>query len=75
MLIHLYAVHAWSEDAKGDAESPRANGHANGHPNGYARVDRRTQDAEEFELEGLDSEDEDDEALRHKENRPLAAHR
>lgn len=82
MLIHLYAVHAWGQDTKADAETPRvngfanghANGHATGHSNGYARVDRRVRDAEEFELDGLDSEDDDD-GLENKERRPLVAQR
>lgn len=77
MLIHLYAVHTWSEDAKADAEAPRANGltngHANGNGNGYARANRQIQDVEEFELSGLDSDDEDDEATGDKERMPLVA--
>ncbi|OAL51001.1 hypothetical protein IQ07DRAFT_508243 [Pyrenochaeta sp. DS3sAY3a] len=76
MLVHLYAVHAWDENSKSDTEAPRtnglANGHANGHPNGYARANQRVRDAEEFELGGLDS-DEDDDALDNKESRPLVA--
>ena len=40
----------------------------NGAANGYARVDRRVRDAEEFELEGL-TDDEDDDESRHKEGR------
>lgn len=39
----------------------------NGGANGYARVDHRVRDAEEFELEGL-TDDEEDEP-RHKEGR------
>lgn len=77
MLIHLYAVHTWNEDDKADAEAPRANGlmngHANGNHNGYARANRRIQDAEEFELSGLESEDEDDEVPGDKERIPLVA--
>ena len=74
MLIHLYAVYAWGQDDKADAEAPLANGHANGHINGYTRVDRRVRDAEEFELEGLDSDDEEDDSPRmNKEHRSLAA--
>jgi hypothetical protein len=75
MLIHLYAVYAWGQDDKADAEAPLANGHANGHINGYTRVDRRVRDAEEFELEGLDSDDdeEDDSPRMNKEHRSLAA--
>lgn len=55
MLIHLYAVYAWEQDDKADAEAPHLNGLGNG--NGYSRVDRRTVGADEFELEGLDSDD------------------
>lgn len=77
MLLHLYAVHAWGQTTKSDAETPRTNGMANGHAdrrtNDYARTDRRIRDAEEFELEGIDSDDEDDEALGDKERRPLVA--
>lgn len=71
MLIHLYAVHAWGQSAKSDAETPRANGA----PNGYARADRRVRDAEEFELEGLVSDDDDDDAvpIEDKERRPLTS--
>jgi hypothetical protein len=80
MLIHLYAVSAWAQDSKADAEAPRmnglANGHANGHPNGYTNANRRIRDAEEFELDGLDSDDEDDNApFVNKESRPLVAQR
>lgn len=73
MLIHLYAVHAWTEDDKADLETPHLNGNVNGHANGYARVDTRVRDAEEFELGGLDSDDDNDDVLRSKEQRPLAA--
>jgi hypothetical protein len=77
MLIHLYAVSAWGQDTRADAEAPRmnglANGHANEHPNGYTNANRRIRDAEEFELEGLDSDDEDDVPLVNKESRPLVA--
>ena len=59
MLLHLYAVHAWGKNSKSDAEAPRVNGHVNGLPNGHARTDRRVRDAEEFELEGLMSDEED----------------
>lgn len=63
LLIHLYAVHSF-EVSKNDAEAP----HVNGNANGYARVDRMARDAEEFELEGL-TDDEDDEEPLHKEGR------
>ena len=70
MLLHLYAVYAWGQDSKHDAEVPRANGHVNGLPNGHARTDRRVRDAEEFELEGLISDDEDPESARAHKERP-----
>jgi hypothetical protein len=74
MLIHLYAVSAWGQDNKTDAEAPRMNDQANGHLNGYTSANRRVRDAEEFELEGLDSDDEDDDTpLVNKESRPLVA--
>ena len=63
LLIHLYAVHSF-EVSKNDAEAP----HVNGNANGYARVDRMARDAEEFELEGLTDDEDDDEPL-HKEGR------
>lgn len=75
MLIHLYAVHAWQQDSKADHEAPLTNGfahgHTNGHPNGYARANQRARDAEEFELGGLDSDDDD--VHENKERRPLVA--
>lgn len=53
MLLHLYASYAWPLDAT----QPKltANGGLNGH---VGHVDRRVRDAEEFELEGLMSDDE-----------------
>lgn len=63
LLIHLYAVHSF-EASKNDVEAP----HVNGNGNGYARVDRMARDAEEFELEGLTDDEDDDEPL-HKEGR------
>ncbi len=57
MLLHLYATYAWPIDAS--KSKPVANGGiANGHIPGHS-LDRRVMDAEEFELEGLMSEDED----------------
>jgi len=70
MLLHLYAVSTWTQKSKSDAEAPRINGHVNGrvHP-----TERRVQDAEEFELEGLISEDEDtDSPVEKKPKRPVA---
>ncbi len=52
MLLHLYATHAWPLDAQ---SKNLPNGTANGH---VGVVDRRVKDAEEFELEGLMSDDE-----------------
>jgi hypothetical protein len=74
MLLHLYAVHAWGEESKSDAEAPRANGQTNGHANGYIRAERRVRDAEEFELAGLDSDEDEDTPMHSKETRPLVAH-
>ncbi|KAF2868395.1 hypothetical protein BDV95DRAFT_630596 [Massariosphaeria phaeospora] len=76
MLLHLYAVHVWGETSKSDSEAPRANGYAgaNGRPNGHAVApgERRVRDAEEFELDGLVSDDEDGESpIESKERRPL----
>ena len=53
MLLHLYATHAWPAVAK----STVANGHL---ANGHAVDGRRVRDAEEFELEGLMSDDDDE---------------
>jgi hypothetical protein len=74
MLIHLYDVSTWSITTKSDAEAPRANGMANGHGmgNGHARADhRRVRDAEEFELEGLITDDDDDDDDEDEDARPL----
>lgn len=68
MLLQLYANHTWPIEPhnpitlkKSDSENGRlryGNGTAGG-PTGHARDrDRRIRDAEEFELEGLMSEDE-----------------
>jgi len=71
MLVHLYAVSAWGHTSKSDAEAPRTNGYTNGH----VTSNRRVRDAEEFELAGIDSDDDDEnEPLRSKETRPLVAH-
>lgn len=75
MLVHLYAVHAWGQNSKTDAEAPRA---ANGVPNGHVRTERGvgSRDAEEFELEGLMSDDDDLESpVETKARQPLAAQR
>ena len=69
MLLHLYAVGAQPAYIKLDPEDGRPNGHLT---NGHApERDARVRDAEEFELEGLTSEDDelagDDEPLVKKE--------
>ena len=69
MLLHLYANYAWPLDAQ---PKSLANGGLRGHVHA-GQVDRRVRDAEEFELEGLMSEDEVSEesagaAGRKKEN-------
>lgn len=68
MLLHLYAVGAQPAYIKLDPEDgcPTPNGHL--HANGHA--DARAREAEEFELHGLTSDDEDagdDAPLVHKE--------
>ncbi|KAL6712813.1 hypothetical protein ACLMJK_009654 [Lecanora helva] len=71
MLLHLYATHAWPpESSKPNANV--ANGRVlNGHVPGHS-VDRRVRDAEEFELEGLMSDEDGGESPtspgRKKEN-------
>lgn len=56
MLLHLYAVNtlpaAPAKDAAGPARVPRMNGHS------INTDSRQIRDAEEFELEGLMSDDE-----------------
>jgi hypothetical protein len=70
MLVHLYTVHVWGQGSKADAEAPRANGV----PNGHVRTDRRVRDAEEYELEGLMSDDDDPQTpVDSKVRQPLAA--
>lgn len=60
MLLYLYATNVEPPPIKLDPETLRANGGMNGRPNGHARrdLDRRVRDAEEFELEGLISDEE-----------------
>ena len=53
MLLHLYASYAWPLDPT--QPKTKANGGLNGH---VGHVDGRVRDAEEFELEGLMSDDE-----------------
>jgi len=70
MLIHLYAVNVWGETTQSNGDAP----HANGRPKTHRR-DRRVRDAEEFELEGLISEDEDAEPLVDKQIHDPDSHR
>ena len=62
LLLHLYSIYTWPVDKKA---APRINGAARG--NGHVRPvsgmgdAQRLRDAEEFELEGLMSDDEDTE--------------
>ncbi|MCJ1304946.1 hypothetical protein MMC08_007759 [Hypocenomyce scalaris] len=67
MLLHLYASYAWPINpgpaVKIDQEAFRTNGRANGGLNGHAMSganDSRVRDAEEFELEGLMSDGEEE---------------
>ena len=53
MLLHLYAAHAWPADAKTNG----VNGHVSNWP---VSANRRLRDSEEFELEGLMSDDDDE---------------
>lgn len=74
MLLHLYAVHAWGQDSKSDPEAPRVNSMSNGHANGHIRTNSRLRDAEEFELEGLISEDDEaDTPMESKERQRLVS--
>ena len=57
MLLHLYASYAWPLNANQTKNNNNlANGGLNG--NGHVLPERRVRDAEEFELEGLMSDDE-----------------
>ena len=61
MLLHLYS--AYAPDTKGK-QHVKLGDEENRRPNGHARIpnaaDRQAQDAQEFELEGLMSDDDDD---------------
>ena len=60
MLLYLYSTNVEPPAVKLDPEALHANGSMNGRPNGHVRrgLDRRVRDAEEFELEGLISDEE-----------------
>lgn len=55
MLLHLYASHTWPLTPA----PPKHTDLPNGAPIANGHLDRRMRDAEEFELEGLMSDDED----------------
>ena len=55
VLLHIYASYVWPVD-RNPVVLPKMNGRANGHMRGDSQ---RLRDAEEFELEGLMSDDED----------------
>ena len=55
MLLNLYASHAWPLTPA----PPKHPDLPNGAPIANGHLDRRMRDAEEFELEGLMSDDED----------------
>lgn len=59
MLLHLYYTHTKPKSKDGRAVNGQPNGHIRG-ANSSER--RRVQDAEEFELAGLMSDDDDDES-------------
>jgi hypothetical protein len=68
MLLRLYTYYADSS-AEGKSADPESRLNGSALPNGHARSipdasDRQIRDAEEFELEGLIS-DEDDELTKH----------
>lgn len=67
MLLHLYAVYAWGENSNEDTEAAQPNGHMNG----TARAQRRVRDAEEFELEGLISDEDEESPVEGKGRPPL----
>ena len=55
VLLYIYASYVWPID-RNPVVLPKVNGRANGHLRGDSQ---RLRDAEEFELEGLMSDDED----------------
>lgn len=62
MLLHLYAIYAWPLDAKPtfiNGNLVNGNGHVGNVGTGHVVDGRRVRDAEEFELEGLMSDDDD----------------
>ena len=78
MLLHLYAAYTWpiSGDQNSQSVLPKMNGSGgarrNGHVRGVGSIGdaQRLRDAEEFELEGLMSDDEDTEGGSPGKKRP-----
>ncbi|KAJ9642965.1 hypothetical protein H2199_004487 [Coniosporium tulheliwenetii] len=73
MLLHLYATHAWPAPTKPDVESPPQHRRSSSMPNGQphrpnGHVERQIRDAEEFELEGLMTDDDEPDAAAAKRN-------
>ncbi|KAL8942705.1 MAG: hypothetical protein Q9216_001509 [Gyalolechia sp. 2 TL-2023] len=67
MLLHLYASYAWPVGPAG-AKKDGLQG-TNGVPTANGQIDRRVREAEEFELEGLMSDDEEDSpGVKHSQN-------
>jgi len=69
MLLHLYSAKSTAgkpalATKPGDEEASRP---MNGHPRVPSAMDRQAHDAQEFELEGLMSDD-DDENVKHRTN-------
>ena len=62
MLLNLYAAHAWPLDKDKVMKTNKGlgEGTANGAPRENGHLDRRMRDAEDFELEGLMTDDEED---------------
>ena len=62
MLLHLYSAYSQSSKGKGTSSSSYSDRPLPNLPNGHARgpTDRQAQQAQEFELEALMSEDDED---------------
>ena len=59
MLLHLYSAYATPQKGK-NAAKPDDRSLPNGHARGHSAAERQARDVQEFELEGLMSEDEED---------------
>ena len=67
VLVNLYASYAWPLNPAVATKKDGMEG-ANGAPIANGHMDRRMRDAEEFELEGLMSDDEDGPAIKHSQS-------